>query len=93
MKKWNDLSVNMKRVIITLFAVPLITGTVTALTYGHQYGVNQDVCTGCGVCWETYPNSFQSNDDGKAEGTRYSDESEVKEAQKECPVGAIWTNF
>ena len=92
MKKWNNLSVNMKRLIITLFAVPVITGAVAALA-NQYYNVDQDTCLGCGVCWSNYPESFHRNDEGKAEANLEGYESQVKQAQGECPVGAIWTNF
>lgn len=63
-----------------------------------KYGVEQDACTGCGLCVEITGYLFElDNNDGLARPTKtylYPFETIlVEEAQAECPSMAIWTNF
>jgi ferredoxin len=55
--------------------------------------VDKDTCIGCGICPEVCPEIFKMEDDGKAVAS--PDEvaekfvSSAKEAEEQCPVGAI----
>lgn len=55
--------------------------------------VDQDTCTGCGLCPETCPEVFELNDDGIAFAKVDSIPNEVadraQEAADGCPVEAI----
>lgn len=51
--------------------------------------VDQDICVGCGMCTGIAPDSFQMNDEGKAEFGAESDDKLVQEAIDSCPVSAI----
>lgn len=55
--------------------------------------VDQDVCTGCGICAMLSPNVFEMNDEGVAEGSKCEiDDSDIKTAEnalEQCPVAAI----
>ncbi|MGI6052428.1 MAG: ferredoxin [Bilifractor sp.] len=51
--------------------------------------VDQDICVGCGMCTGIAPDSFQMNDEGKAEFIAESDDKLVQEAIDSCPVSAI----
>lgn len=51
--------------------------------------VDQESCIGCGMCTRIAPDSFQLNDDGKAEFTKESDDNAVQEAIESCPVSAV----
>jgi ferredoxin len=53
--------------------------------------VDQDMCTGCGLCPDIAPETFDLNDEGiavviDAEG---DDEDTIQEAIDSCPVEAI----
>lgn len=98
MKKWNNLSVNMKRLLITLFAVPAIfCVTETLARRDNHIIVDQGTCIGCGACVTICPECFDLNDDGKAEPivdvVPASSVYDVYEAQESCPVQAIYVNF
>ncbi len=51
--------------------------------------VDQDMCIGCGMCAGIASDSFQMNDEGKAEFFAESDDALVQEAIDNCPVAAI----
>lgn len=53
--------------------------------------VDQDLCTGCGLCEQLCPDVFELGDDGYAHVTKGADENLpcVDEAVDQCPVGAI----
>lgn len=55
--------------------------------------VDQDTCTGCGLCPEICPEVFELNDDGFAETkvdlVPTEHEDAVREAADSCPVNAI----
>lgn len=53
--------------------------------------VDQDTCTGCGLCPDIAPNTFELNDEGVAEVTdpQGDDEDTIQEAIDSCPVEAI----
>ena len=54
--------------------------------------VNQDTCSGCGLCISTVPEVFEVNADGKAEAcghTTDENRAAVQEAIDACPVQAI----
>ncbi len=55
--------------------------------------VDQDTCTGCGLCPETCPEVFELNDDGlafaKVDQIPLDAEESAKEAAESCPVEAI----
>jgi len=53
--------------------------------------VDQDTCTGCGLCADIAPDTFTINDDGVAEVTdpNGDDEDTIQEAIDACPVSAI----
>ncbi|NJE85178.1 ferredoxin [Thermococcus sp. CX2] len=52
--------------------------------------VDQDLCTGCGVCASLCPDVFEMNDEGKAQAIAEVTEVEcAPEAAEACPVGAI----
>jgi ferredoxin len=53
--------------------------------------VDQDMCTGCGLCPDIAPGTFDMNDDGLAEvvDPQGDDEDTIQEAIDSCPVGAI----
>ena len=88
----------MKRLLITLFAVPAIFCTTIGLSGQgiHWVFVEQPVCIGCGNCVSLCNTVFSMNDDGKAEAKNpvsVEDENYVKEAVNACPVSAIFINF
>ena len=53
--------------------------------------VDQEECTGCGLCEETCPGVFQLNEDGVAEvyNPEGASEEEIQEAIDVCPVECI----
>ena len=53
--------------------------------------INEDVCTGCGLCEDTCPEIFELNDVAKVkERTDFNEfEEEIKEAAESCPNEAI----
>lgn len=53
--------------------------------------VDQDMCTGCGLCPDIAPGTFELNDDGIAEviDPEGDDEDTIQEAIDSCPVEAI----
>jgi len=53
--------------------------------------VDQDTCTGCGLCPDIAPDTFALNDDGVAEviDPQGDDEDTIQEAIDSCPVAAI----
>ncbi len=53
--------------------------------------VDQDTCTGCGLCPDIAPDTFALNDDGVAEviDPQGDDEDTIQEAIDSCPVSAI----
>jgi ferredoxin len=53
--------------------------------------VDQDECTGCGLCEDTCSEVFQLNDDGVAEvhDPEGATEDKIQEAMDSCPVECI----
>lgn len=55
--------------------------------------VDQELCTGCGLCVEICPEVYDWNDDGLAEakGGTVPEESasDARDAAEDCPVEAI----
>lgn len=53
--------------------------------------VDQDMCTGCGLCPDIASETFAMNDDGVAEviDPQGDDEDTIQEAIDTCPVEAI----
>lgn len=54
--------------------------------------IDEDACTGCGLCEDTCPEVFELEDDVATvkEGVDFSDcEDEIKEATEDCPTEAI----
>jgi len=53
--------------------------------------VDQDICTGCELCTQVAENTFVMNDDGVAECSNPTGDSEetIQEALDSCPVEAI----
>jgi len=51
--------------------------------------INKDMCTGCGICSATCPNSFVMDNDGKAKAISQEALDCAKQAADECPTGAI----
>ncbi len=53
--------------------------------------INEDACTGCGLCEDTCPEIFELNDVAKVkERTDFNEfEEEIKEAAESCPNEAI----
>ena len=53
--------------------------------------VDADLCTGCELCVDTAPNTFQMNDEGISEviDPQGDDEDTIQEAIDSCPVEAI----
>ncbi|MGD9496052.1 MAG: ferredoxin [Armatimonadota bacterium] len=53
--------------------------------------VDEDTCTGCGLCQDIAPNTFELNDDGVAQviDPHGDDEDTIQEAIDSCPVEAI----
>ena len=53
--------------------------------------VDQDSCTGCGLCPDIAPATFEVNDDGVAAviDPPGDDEDTIQEAIDSCPVEAI----
>jgi ferredoxin len=55
--------------------------------------VNKDSCIGCGLCEGLCPNVFKMGDDGLAEAIQQevadADVDDTREAESQCPVGAI----
>jgi ferredoxin len=55
--------------------------------------VDQELCTGCGLCVELCPDVYEMNDDGLAEA-KIEDvpkdlASDARDAAEDCPVEAI----
>lgn len=96
MKKWNNLSVNMKRLLITLFAVPAIFFTTITMARRDLGAIVTDDCIGCGACEAICPSVFYLDENGQAHA-RYpifaDEENDAKEAAKACPVDAIYLNY
>jgi len=53
--------------------------------------VDEDLCTGCGSCCETAPNTFRMREDQVAEviSPLGDDEETILEAARGCPMDAI----
>lgn len=53
--------------------------------------IDQDACTGCGLCADIAADTFRLNDDGIAEvaNPQGDDEDTIQEAIDSCPVEAI----
>lgn len=55
--------------------------------------VDKDTCIGCGLCTAVCPSIFRMDDDGKsvAKYEELSNETliDAREAESQCPVGAI----
>ncbi len=55
--------------------------------------VNKDSCIGCGLCEGLCPNVFKMGHDGLAEAIPQeiddADADDTREAESQCPVGAI----
>ena len=53
--------------------------------------INEDACTGCGLCEDTCPEIFEVNDVAKVkERTDFNEfEEEIKETAESCPNEAI----
>ena len=53
--------------------------------------VDEEVCTGCGLCPDIAPGTFEMNDDGMAIVTdpQGDDEDAIQDAIDSCPVEAI----
>lgn len=53
--------------------------------------VDEDMCTGCGLCPDIAPGTFAMNDDGVAEviDPQGDDEDAIQESIDTCPVEAI----
>lgn len=53
--------------------------------------VDQEECTGCGLCEDTCPGVFRLNEDGVAEvyNPEGASEEEIQEAIDNCPVECI----
>lgn len=53
--------------------------------------VDQDECTGCGLCADTAPNTFEMNADDVSEviNPQGDDEDTIQEAIDDCPVECI----
>ena len=53
--------------------------------------VDADACTGCGLCADIAPGTFEVNDDGVAVviDPAGNDEDTIQEAVDSCPVEAI----
>lgn len=51
--------------------------------------VNQDACIGCGACAAICPDTFQMNNDGKAEVASQNNVDCAHGAADTCPVQAI----
>jgi ferredoxin len=53
--------------------------------------VDQDECTGCGLCEETCPEVFRLNNDGMSEvyDPEGASEEEIQEVMDNCPVECI----
>jgi ferredoxin len=54
--------------------------------------VDEDLCTGCGLCIDSCPNVFDWDDDVAkviVDPVPAGDESGVEEAEDSCPVEAI----
>jgi len=51
--------------------------------------VDQEKCIGCGLCAGNSPENFAINAEGKAEAINNEANDSAKEAERDCPVGAI----
>jgi len=53
--------------------------------------VDPDLCTGCGLCVDIAPNTFELNDEGISEviDPEGDDEETIQEAIDSCPAEAI----
>jgi len=52
--------------------------------------VDEDLCTGCGLCQEICPEVFELGDDGISHVIGECDSAECcEEAEQSCPEGAI----
>ena len=54
--------------------------------------IDEDLCTGCGLCEETCPEVFEMPDEiaqVKSDANPAEHEDEVRQAAEECPVECI----
>jgi len=53
--------------------------------------IDEDACTGCGLCEDTCPEVFEFNDVAKVkEGADFNEfEEKIEEAAEDCPSEAI----
>ncbi|MEN6619473.1 MAG: ferredoxin [Rikenellaceae bacterium] len=96
MKKINPTNRKLKRFILIIIAIFLLSVTVKAITKEEENigGVDKELCIECGNCWYIDPLYIKEDYDGKAKVFNpILDEQKFKEAQNACPVGAIWSNF
>ncbi|MDR2584896.1 MAG: ferredoxin, partial [Prevotellaceae bacterium] len=85
------MKIKLKRILSTLVIFCGLTVVYSYASNVNRYGVEQDICVGCGACVEEAPDNFVLYD-GVAWPTGNEDTGFVKNAQAACPMGAIWTN-
>ncbi|MBC7286587.1 MAG: ferredoxin [Armatimonadetes bacterium] len=58
---------------------------------GKRPVIDEDACTGCGLCEQIAPNTFRLGDEGVAEviDPEGDDEDTIQEAIDSCPSAAI----
>jgi len=51
--------------------------------------VDQNICTGCQICAQTAPETFEMGDDGLAHAIGDEVTPEAEQAAQQCPVDCI----
>lgn len=95
MKKLKDQSKNrIPKLILTLFITLISIPAISMMAAGSLHVDILECCCGCGLCADTYPESFVMNPEtDRAEVVSSFIPENVKAAQADCPKEAIMTSW
>lgn len=97
-------TISLKKLVTSILICTSLffTYTVSANTnntesLGDNVVIISEMCIGCGSCIEIADMIFEFDDNGKAtikkQPTNQEERDLVKDAQENCPMGCIFTNF